>query len=148
AGRRRAVTTAIASVLLVDDEANIRRMLARLLEAEGYRAVEAAGGDAALAAAASEEPDVVLLDLAMPGMDGLAVLGSLRQRWPGLPVIMMSGRATLSDAVQATKLGAFHFIEKPLAPESVLLTVRRALELRRARELSRALTEELSAGGR
>src|SRR5690606_40295519 len=65
-----------------------------------------------------------------------------------LPVVMMSGRATLADAVTATKLGAFHFIEKPLTPEAVLLTLAGALELRRARELSRALAEELGARGR
>jgi two-component system nitrogen regulation response regulator NtrX len=132
-----------ASVLLVDDEANIRRMLSRLLESEGYRTLEAADGVAALASAATDEPDVVLLDLAMPRLDGLAVLESLRGLYPALPVIMMSGRAMLSDAVRATRLGAFHFIEKPLTPESVLLTVHGALELRRARELSRELAAQL-----
>lgn len=133
-------------ILVVDDEANIRRMVGRLLETEGHRVREAAHGAAALAAVAEEEPDVVLLDLAMPEMDGLTALRSLREGRPDLPVVMMSGRATLADAVQATKLGAFHFIEKPLNPEAVLLTVRGALELRRARELSRALVAELGTG--
>ncbi|HEY8484029.1 MAG TPA: sigma-54 dependent transcriptional regulator [Longimicrobiales bacterium] len=138
----------MTSILIVDDEANIRRMLAGLLEAEGYRAETAAGGREALEAVEREEPDVVLLDLAMPGLDGLAVLAELRARWPLLPVVMMSGRATLADAVKATKLGAFHFIEKPLTPEAVLLTIKGAVELRRARELSRALAEDLAAGQR
>jgi two-component system nitrogen regulation response regulator NtrX len=136
----------VSAILVVDDEPNIRRMVARLLEAEGYRTREAAHGLAALAAVEAEEPDVVLLDLAMPELDGLGALGRLRERWPALPVVMMSGRAALTDAVQATKLGAFHFIEKPLTPEAVLLTVRSAIELRRARELSRALVTELGAG--
>ncbi|MBI4544065.1 MAG: sigma-54-dependent Fis family transcriptional regulator [Gemmatimonadetes bacterium] len=135
------------AVLVVDDEPNIRRMLLRLLESEGYRAEQAGDGAAALAAVAAQEPDVVLLDLAMPDPDGMRVLRQLRQECPELPVIMMSGRATLGDAVQATKLGAFHFLEKPLTPEAVLLTVRSALELRRARDLSRTLAADLGAGG-
>jgi len=133
----------VAAILVVDDESNIRRMVARVLEAEGHRAREADDGRAAIAAIEEEEPEVVLLDLAMPELDGLATLRIVRERWPELPVVMMSGRATLGDAVQATKLGAFHFIEKPLNPEALLLTVRGALELRRARELSRALVAEL-----
>ena len=136
----------MAAILVVDDESNIRRMVARLLEAEGHRACEAGDGRAALAAVEEEEPDLVLLDLAMPELDGLSALRELRERHPELPVIMMSGRATLTDAVQATKIGAFHFIEKPLNPESVLLTVRGALELSRARELSRALAADLGGG--
>src|SRR5690625_6189689 len=82
----------------------------------------------------------------MPALDGLATLERLRSGWPSLPVVMMSGQATLTDAAQATQLGAFHFIEKPLSPESVLLTLKRALELRRARDLSRPLVTELGAG--
>ncbi|MGH7443470.1 MAG: sigma-54-dependent transcriptional regulator, partial [Longimicrobiales bacterium] len=138
----------MSAVLIVDDEPNIRRMLGSLLETEGYLVRQAADGEAALAAVTVEEPDVVLLDLALPGMNGLAVLERLRERWPHLPVVMMSGRASLDDAVRATRLGAFHFIEKPLAPEAVLLTLSGALELRRARDLSRALAAELGARGR
>jgi len=134
------------TILVVDDESNIRRMVSRLLESEGYRTREAVDGRAALDEVESEEPDIILLDLAMPELDGLATLERLRSGWPSLPVVMMSGQATLTDAVQATKLGAFHFIEKPLSPESVLLTLKRALELRRARDLSRALVTELGAG--
>jgi two-component system nitrogen regulation response regulator NtrX len=138
----------MAEILVVDDEANIRRMLVRLLEAEGHRAREAADGPSALAAVAAAEPEAVLLDLALPGADGIAILQELRSRHPDLPVVMMSGRATLGDAVRATKLGAFHFIEKPLAPETVLLALQGALELRRARELSRMLAAELGPGDR
>jgi two-component system, NtrC family, nitrogen regulation response regulator NtrX len=136
----------MATILIVDDEPNIRRLLAALLEAEGHVARTAATGEEAVAAVAEDEPDVVLLDLALPAMSGLDVLASLRSAHAALPVVMMSGRATLDDAVQATKIGAFHFIEKPLSAEAVLLTVASAIELRRARELSRTLTAELSAG--
>ncbi len=136
----------MAVILVVDDEPNIRRMLASLLTAEGHRVETAADGASGLSAAAGGTADVVLLDLALPDTTGLDVLESLRREQPTLPVVMMSGRATLGDAVRATKLGAFHFIEKPLSPEAVLLTVEGAIELRRARELSRKLTEELSPG--
>jgi two-component system, NtrC family, nitrogen regulation response regulator NtrX len=132
------------AVLIVDDEPNIRRMLGSLLRAEGYRVREAGSGEAALVEIRAEEPDAVLMDLYMPGGDGLETLPRLRELASTLPVVMMSGRASLSDAVRATKLGAFHFIEKPLAPEAVLLTLRSALELRQARELNRALQAELS----
>jgi two-component system, NtrC family, nitrogen regulation response regulator NtrX len=138
----------MAAILIVDDEPNIRRLLASLLEAEGYSTRTAASGEDGLTAIAESEPDVVLLDLALPGADGLQILAALRTTHPALPVVMMSGRATLDDAVRATKIGAFHFIEKPLSAEAVLLTVASAVELRRARELSRTLVAELSAGAR
>jgi two-component system nitrogen regulation response regulator NtrX len=133
----------MASVLIVDDEANIRRMLASLLRAEGYRVREAADARAGLAAVRQEEPDAMLLDLVMPGGTGLDLLPEVRKHAPELPVVMMSGQAALTDAVRATKLGAFHFLEKPLSPEGVLVTLRSAIELRRAREMNRALREEL-----
>src|SRR5262249_16114371 len=133
-----------AAVLVIDDEANIRRMLAGLLQAAGYRVNGAADGPMGLAELESEEADVLLLDLLLPCDDGLTVLSRIVEKHAGLPVVMMSGRATLGDAVQATKLGAFHFIEKPLSPDAVLLTVNSALALRRAREHTRALAAELS----
>jgi two-component system, NtrC family, nitrogen regulation response regulator NtrX len=136
----------MSDILIIDDEPNIRRMVGSLLRAEGYRVREAASGEAGLAALRADEPDVVLMDLYMPGGHGLEVLPRILEAAPHAPVIMMSGRATLSDAVQATKLGAFHFIEKPLTPEAVLLTVRSAAELRRTRELNQALSAELGAG--
>jgi two-component system nitrogen regulation response regulator NtrX len=136
----------MASVLIVDDEPNIRRMLGSLLEAEGFATCSAAEGVEALKVLERTEPDVLLLDLALPGANGLEILETVRRRWPALPVVMMSGRATLTDAVRATKLGAFHFIEKPLTAEAVLLTVASAVELRRARDLSRKLTAELGVG--
>ncbi|MEP6620681.1 MAG: sigma-54 dependent transcriptional regulator [bacterium] len=136
------------SVLIVDDEANIRRMVGALLASEGYEVRDAAEGAAGLGAVAESAPDVVLLDLMIPGeLDGLATLARLRERWPDIPVIMMSGKAGLSDAVKATKLGAFNFLEKPLSPEGVLLALASALELRRVRREARDLREDLGLAG-
>jgi two-component system nitrogen regulation response regulator NtrX len=115
-------------ILIVDDEQGIRRSLAGLLADESYETVIASDGDAALAAVREQVPDLVLLDIAMPGRDGLAVLEEMRQAWPRLPVIMMSGHGTIETAVRATQLGAFDFIEKPLSAEKLLLTLRHALE--------------------
>jgi DNA-binding NtrC family response regulator len=137
-----------AAVLVIDDEANIRRMLDGLLQAAGHRVIGAPDGRLGLAELDNEEADVVLLDLLLPDDDGLTILSRIVERHVGVPVIMMSGRATLGDAVHATKLGAFHFIEKPLSPDAVLLSVNSALALRRAREHTRALTAELNAGMR
>ena len=136
--------TGRSQVLLVDDEANIRRMLAALLREEGFTVAEASSGNAALLQLDDVDPDVVLLDLLMPpGPDGLETLASMRERGRSTPVIMMSGKAQLTDAVRAVKLGAFQFLEKPLTPESVLVTVRAALELNRTRAENRALHAEL-----
>jgi two-component system, NtrC family, nitrogen regulation response regulator NtrX len=131
-------------VLVVDDEANLRRMLCAVLASDGYRTEQAASGTEAITAAGRRRPDAVFLDLSMPGgPDGLETLERLGAEAPGVPVIMMSGRAGLADAVRATKLGAYHFLEKPLAPEAVLLTLRSALELARARAEASALREVL-----
>ena len=136
------------SVLIVDDEPNIRRMVGALLAAEGYEVRDAESGASGLARALEAEPDVLLLDLMMPGeLDGLATLSRLRERVPDVPVVMMSGRAGLSDAVRATKLGAFNFLEKPLSPEGVLLALSSALELRQARREARALRADLGLSG-
>src|SRR5690349_16253071 len=117
----------MSTVLIVDDEPNIRRMVGALLASEGYEVRDAADGATGLMRAAEGMPDVVLLDLMMPGeLDGLATLARLRESAPDVPVIMMSGKAGLSDAVKATKLGAFNFLEKPLSPEGVLLEIGRA----------------------
>ena len=132
------------SVLIVDDEPNIRRMVGALLASEGYEVREAPDGARGVALAIESEPDLALVDLMMPGeLDGMAVLTALRERVPDVPVVMMSGRAGLSDAVRATKLGAFTFLEKPLTPEGVLLALASALELRHARRETRTLRADL-----
>jgi len=133
------------SVLIVDDEPNIRRMVGALLTSEGYEVREAQDGARGVALAIESEPDLALVDLMMPGeIDGMGVLTVLRERLPDMPVVMMSGRAGLSDAVRATKLGAFTFLEKPLTPEGVLLALASALELRQARRETRTLRADLA----
>ena len=134
--------------LIIDDEPNIRRMVGALLTAEGFEVRDAADGATGVAAAIQLDPDVVLLDLMMPGsLDGMSTLKALREKLPDTPVIMMSGRAGLSDAVKATQLGAHNFLEKPLTPEGVLLSIGTALELRRARREAEALRAELGLSG-
>lgn len=136
----------MSRILIVDDEANLRRMVAAVLAAEGHATVAAADAEEAVTAMETDEPDAVLLDLALPRTNGLMLLETLRSRWPEVPVVMMSGRASLSDAVRATRIGAFHFLEKPLQPEALLLALDGAVELRRARALNRTLREELVGG--
>jgi two-component system, NtrC family, nitrogen regulation response regulator NtrX len=136
------------SVLIVDDEPNIRRMVGALLTAEGYEVRDAKDGQSGLLRAAESEPDVVLLDLMMPGEpDGLGTLARVRESLPDVPVVMMSGRAGLSDAVKATKLGAYNFLEKPLSPEGVLMALASAMELRQARREARTLRADLGLSG-
>src|SRR5437764_14995277 len=123
-------------------------MVGALLTGEGYEVSETPSGVEAVARVREGEPDVALVDLMMPGeLDGMATLAKLRDAAPDLPVIMMSGRAGLADAVKATKLGAFNFLEKPLTPEGVLLALSSALELRQARREAKALRADLGLGG-
>ena len=109
------------------------------LEYEGYEFVGAATGQEGLAIAEREAPDLVLLDVKMPGMDGLEVLDRLRNMNETLPVVVISGHGTISTAVEATKKGAFDFIEKPFASERVLVSLRNALDQRRLRDENRSL---------
>ena len=123
-------------------------MVGALLTSEGFEVRDASDGVSGIARAAELDPDLVLLDLMIPGtMDGMAVLEKLRERFPDLPVIMMSGRAGLADAVKATRLGAVNFLEKPLTPEGVLLAITSALELRMARRERTALRADLGMAG-
>ncbi|MBN1783310.1 sigma-54-dependent Fis family transcriptional regulator [bacterium] len=108
-------------ILIVDDEPNIRQSLTRLLEDEGHQVHSAPCGESALERIRTVMVDLTFLDLKLPGMDGLQVLKSLRDLSPETAVIMMSGQSDLDTAVQATKLGAHTFLEKPLNPERVLI---------------------------
>src|SRR5689334_6220879 len=121
-------------ILVIDDEAGIRDSLRMILEYEGYDCLLAATGPEGLALAERENPDLVFLDIKMPAMDGIEVLERLRARSDAPPVVMISGHATVTTAVEATKKGAFDFIEKPLASDRVLLTVRNAVDQRRLRD--------------
>ena len=136
------------TIIIIDDESNIRRMVGALLASEGYDVRDAASGAEGVALAIEAEPDVALVDLMMPGaMNGLDVLAALREKYPDLPVVMMSGKAGLADAVRATKLGAFNFLEKPLSPEGVLLSLSSALELRLAKREAQVLRADLGLVG-
>ena len=117
-----------ARILVIDDEENIRKSLKMILEYEGYEFFEAATGEDGLEALRETVGiDLVLLDIKMPGKSGLEVLAELRER-PFVPgVIMISGQGTIQAAVEATKLGAFDFLEKPLHRERVLISIRNAL---------------------
>ena len=127
-------------ILVVDDEESIRRSLAGILSDEGFEVVLARDAEEALTCAeGAEPPDLVLLDIAMPGRDGLEVLEELRQRRPELPVVMMSGHGTIETAVRATRLGAFDFVEKPLSFDKLLLTMQHALDQARLLRENRRL---------
>src|ERR671923_2865249 len=121
-------------ILVIDDEAAIRDSLRMTLEYEGYEFIGAATGQEGLSLAEREAPDLVLLDVKMPGMDGLEVLDRLRAMNESLPVVVISGHGTIGTAVEATKKGAFDFIEKPFASDRVLLTVRNALDQQRLKD--------------
>src|SRR5207247_5740759 len=126
-------------ILVIDDEAAIRGSLRMTLEYEAYEFVGAATGQEGLALAEREGPDLVLLDVKMPGMDGLEVLERLRSMNESLPVVVISGHGTISTAVEATKKGAFDFIEKPFASERVLVSLRNELDSRQLRDENRSL---------
>jgi two-component system nitrogen regulation response regulator NtrX len=126
-------------ILVIDDEGAIRDSLKMMLEYEGYDVIGAATGQEGLALAEREAPDLVLLDVKMPGMDGIEVLDRLRSMNDALPVVVVSGHGTISTAVEATKKGAFDFIEKPFASERVLVSLRNALDQRQLRDENRTL---------
>lgn len=135
---------AAAHILVVDDERDIRLAVRDILEDEGYRVDEAADAVAARAARAAQAFDAVLLDIWMPGTDGIALL----REWAAegaleVPVVMMSGHGTVETAVEATRLGAYDFIEKPIALAKLLITLERALEARRLREANLQLRRQL-----
>jgi two-component system nitrogen regulation response regulator NtrX len=130
-------------ILIVDDERTIQAALKGVLEDEGYRVSAVGSGADALALVAEEAPDLVFLDIWMPGMDGLGTLAELKKLRPDTAVVMISGHATIETAVKATRLGAYDFIEKPLSLEKTLLTVTRALEHGRLERENATLRAEL-----
>jgi two-component system nitrogen regulation response regulator NtrX len=115
------------TILIVDDEPAILNTLADVLSDEGYQVVTASGGAAALNLLQHESPAVVLLDIWMPGLDGLETLQRIKRLHPQQAVVMMSGHGSIETAVRATKLGAYDYIEKPLASEKVLLVLGHAI---------------------
>ncbi len=115
-------------VLVVDDERGVREALRQVLEYEGLDVATANSGDEALKLTADFQPHLVLLDVKMAGMDGLQTLAHLREVDSGLPVVMISGHGSIQTAVEATQLGAYDFLEKPLDTDRILLTLRNALQ--------------------
>jgi two-component system nitrogen regulation response regulator NtrX len=119
------------TVLIVDDEREIRNSLSGVLQDVGYDTLTAENGAEALKVVQEDGVKLILLDLVMPDIDGVEVLRRVKEIEPSMPVIMISGNATIETAVESTKLGAYHFIEKPLSPpviENMLLTIKHALE--------------------
>ncbi len=131
------------SILIVDDESGIRQSLSSILREEGYQVEAVASGEECLAAVEAKPVDVVLLDIWLPGMDGLATLERLHQSERPPMVVMISGHGNIETAVRATKLGAFDFVEKPMSLEKTILVVRNALEHLRLEEENRRLRAEI-----
>ncbi len=130
------------TLLVVDDEPQILRAVAGVLQDEGFEVLTAPDGETALKMVAAETPDLVLLDIALPGLDGLEALTELKRQHPLLPVIMVSAYGSVENAVKATRLGAFDFIEKPPNADKILLSVRNALEWARLAEENRRLRQQ------
>src|SRR5918998_5460455 len=128
-----------ASVLIVDDEAGVRSALSGVLRDEGYAVDAVDSGEACLDRVVRAPYDVIVLDIWLPGMDGLATLERLRARRVDAPVIMISGHGNIESAVKAIKLGAFDFVEKPLSLEKTVLVVGNAVRQRRLEAENRAL---------
>ena len=114
-------------ILVVDDEEGIYQTLKEVLADEGYETIHTSDGADALSLIEAKSPDLVMLDIWLPGRDGLDILTQIRSSHTNLPVIMISGHATITTAVKATQLGAFDFLEKPLDLETTLQKVKAAL---------------------
>jgi two-component system, NtrC family, nitrogen regulation response regulator NtrX len=133
------------NILIVDDEAGIRQSLKGVLEDEGYKVAAVDSGESCLDTLRRRSFDVILLDIWLPGMDGLDALEKIRESEGAPEVIMISGHGTIETAVRATKLGAFDFLEKPLSLEKTLILVKNAAESRRLRGENRELKKQLLA---
>jgi len=131
------------NILIVDDESSIRQSLAEVLEDEGYAAAQAESGEACLETLRKRSFDVVLLDIWLPGIDGLETLGKIREIDAAPEVIMISGHGTIETAVRATKLGAYDFLEKPLSLDKTLILIKNAIDAKRLREENRELKQKL-----
>ena len=131
------------NILIVDDAADIRELLATVLRGD-YEVSEADSGAALKAISAELQPDIVLLDIKLPDADGLDLLPQLKKQWPETEVIVLTGNATFEAAVEATKRGAYHFLNKPFDTQGLLVTVERALEHKQQNEENSTLRRALS----
>ena len=130
------------SILIVDDEPSIVQSLAGLLTDEGFEVITASNGYEALKVIDTESPDLVLLDVWMPGIDGIDTLREIKKSSPFIQVIIITGHGTIETAVKATKLGAYDFIEKPLSIDKVIVAINNALNFRRLEEENRYLRKK------
>jgi len=130
------------SILIVDDETSILKSLSGILSDEGFETMTATNGYEALKTLESESPDLVLLDIWMPGIDGIDTLKEIKKKFPETQVIMITGHGTFETAVNATKIGAFDFIEKPLSIDKVIVAINNALNFRRLEEENRFLRKK------
>ena len=133
------------NILIVDDEAGIRQSLKGVLEDEGYKVAAVESGESCLDTLRRRSFDVILLDIWLPGMDGLETLEKIREAEDAPEIIMISGHGTIETAVRATKAGAFDFLEKPLSLEKTLILVKNAADARRLRGENRDLKKQLLA---
>ncbi len=131
------------NILIVDDEVSIRRSLKGVLEDEGYVALQAESGESCLETLRKQAFDVVLLDIWLPGIDGLETLEKIRELDNPPEVIMISGHGTIETAVRATKLGAYDFLEKPLSIDKTLILIKNAIDAKRLRAENRDLKKQL-----
>ena len=131
-------------ILVVDDEPGVRSALEAILADEGFEVQAEASGEEALERLVRETFDAILLDVWLPGIDGLETLVRLRRQGSDAEIVMISGHGTIETAVRATKLGAFDFVEKPLSLEKTLLVLRNALRQRRLERSNRQLLEQLA----
>jgi DNA-binding NtrC family response regulator len=130
-------------ILIVDDEKQIRTILSRLLADEGYTVQAVVSGEDSIKKAPDFQPDLVLMDLSLPGMDGIETMELLRARGVEAQVILMTAYGSVESAVRAMKLGAYHYIEKPFDNDELLNLIRRALEQRRLESQVEDLKEQL-----
>lgn len=130
------------SVLIVDDEPAILQFLGGMLSDEGFEILSASNGYEALKIIEAESPDIVLLDIWMPGIDGIETLKEIKATSPHIPVVIITGHGTIETAVNATKIGAFDFIEKPLSIDKVVVAIHNALNFRRLEEENRYLKKK------
>jgi two-component system, NtrC family, nitrogen regulation response regulator NtrX len=130
------------SILIVDDEPSILQSLSGLLSDEGFEVLTAANGYEALKIVNTEFPDLVLLDIWMPGIDGIETLKEIKKDNPYIQIIIISGHGTIETAVKATKLGAFDLIEKPLSIDKIIVAINNALNFRRLEEENKYLRKK------
>src|SRR6187399_1449948 len=128
-----------STILIVDDEPGVRRALSGVLRDEGYNVEAVASGEACLDRVTRGGIDLIVLDVWLPGMDGLATLARLRERQVDAQVVLISGHGNIESAVRAIKLGAFDFVEKPLSLEKTVLVIGNALRQRKLEAENRAL---------